>query len=266
MGLEGRDYRAVLRIVESASAANTLEGFRHATLEGLATELGHRDLTFFVGPTVEDAFADPQPAVLGRAGRMLDEYVCRYWREDLYARPQVVEMFRRRAVLALEELPRAAAPAERRYVEQFLVANHIHDEIGIKLDTRSTGVALIGVLGDGRRRFDARDVARLELLSGPLSSVLRFFLRAERRSPGREGLSPREREVAELVAGGLSNREIARTLCVGEHTVKKHVTRALAATGCATRTQLAIAWREGVRRAGSPAPAAARAPRGPSPA
>jgi DNA-binding CsgD family transcriptional regulator len=152
------------------------------------------------------------------------------------------------------------------YVEQFLVANHIHDEIGIKLDTRSTGVALLGVLGDGRRPFDARDVARLELLSGPLSSILRFYLRAERRTVDPAVLSPREREVAELVAGGLTNREIARTLCVGEHTVKKHVTRALAATGCATRTQLAIAWREGLTRAGSPAPAAAPAPPGPSPA
>jgi DNA-binding NarL/FixJ family response regulator len=49
--------------------------------------------------------------------------------------------------------------------------------------------------------------------------------------------------VAELVAGGLTNREIARTLSIGEPTVKKHVTRALAATGCSSRTQLAITWR-----------------------
>ena len=242
--LEQTDYRAVLRVVEAASRANTLEHFRLATLDAMAGELGYRDLTFFVGPTVAEAFADPLPTVMGRAARMLEQYVSGYWRADLYARPQVVSMFRRRPVLALAELPRPSGPADRRYVEQFLVANHIDDEIGIKLDTQGTGVALMGVLGDGRRRFDARDVARLQLFSGPLSSILRFYLRADRRAPEWPLLSPREREVSELVAGGLTNREIARTLCIGEPTVKKHVTRALAATGCATRTQLAIAWRE----------------------
>ena len=164
--LEARDYRAALRVVESVSRANTLEGFRHATLDAFATELGYRDLTFFVGATAEDAFADASPAVLGRAGRMLDQYVCGYWREDVYARPRALAMFRTRSAVALRELPRPASTGEQRYVERFLVANHIHDEIGIKLDTGGTGVALIGVLGDGRRPFGPRDVARLELLDG----------------------------------------------------------------------------------------------------
>jgi hypothetical protein len=39
--LEARDYRAALRVVESVSRANTLEGFRHATLDAFATELGY---------------------------------------------------------------------------------------------------------------------------------------------------------------------------------------------------------------------------------
>jgi DNA-binding CsgD family transcriptional regulator len=241
--LDARDYEAALRVDDSVSRANTLEGFRHATLDAFATELGYRDLTFFVGDTAEAAFADPRPTVLGRAGRMLEQYVCGYWRQDVYARPCALALFRRRSAVALRELPRPASTGERRYVEQFLVANHIHDEIGVKLDTGGTGVALIGVLGDGRRPFGARDVARLELVTGPLASILRFYTRAERRAGSLGSLSAREREVAELVAGGLSNREIARTLSITEPTVKKHVTRALAATGCASRTQLAIAWR-----------------------
>jgi DNA-binding CsgD family transcriptional regulator len=241
---EARDAHAVLRIVEAVSRANTLEAFRLSTLDALARELGYRDLTFFVGPTVEEAFADPRPTVQGRAARMLEQYVGGWWREDVYARPCALELFRRRSVVALRELPRPAGARERRYVEQFLVANRIDDEIGVKFDTASNGVALMGVLGDGRRPFDARDVARLELLSGPLSSILRFYLRAERRVAQRPALTAREREVAELVAAGLTNREIAATLSVGEHTVKKHVTRVLGAMGCATRTQLAIAWRE----------------------
>jgi hypothetical protein len=151
-GLDARDYRAALRVVESASRANTLEAFRRATLDAFATELGYRDLTFFVGATAEDAFSDASPAVLGRAGRMLDQYICGYWREDLYARPRALAMFRTRSAVALRELPRPASTGERRYVEQFLVANHIHDEIGVKLDTGGTGVALIGFSGTGGGR------------------------------------------------------------------------------------------------------------------
>lgn len=244
--LEACDYRAALRVVDAASRAHTLDGFRQATLDVLGTEFGYGDCTFFVGDTAEAAFGDPQPAVAGRAGRMLEQYVCDFWREDVYARPHALALFRRRSVVALRELPRPRTPGERRYVERFLVANRIDDEIGIKLDTEGAGVALIGVLGDGRRPFGALDVARLELVARPLAGILRFYLRAERRVTAAPQLSPREREVAELVAAGLSNREIACTLCVGEPTVKKHVTRALRATGCASRTQLAIVWRTAV--------------------
>ena len=49
-------------------------------------------------------------------------------------------------------------------------------------------------------------------------------LAAERSSPGEPWrLTPRQREVAQLVERGLSNKEIARTLCIEVSTVKNHV-------------------------------------------
>jgi hypothetical protein len=137
---EARDYRAVLRVVDAAARANTLEAFRMATLEAIARELGYADLTFFVGATVEEAFGDPRPTVLGRAGRMLDQYVGGWWRDDVYARPPAVAMFRRRPAVALRELPRPAGARERRYVEQFLVANRIRGgEAPMLLPARARG-------------------------------------------------------------------------------------------------------------------------------
>jgi non-specific serine/threonine protein kinase len=53
-------------------------------------------------------------------------------------------------------------------------------------------------------------------------------------------LSPRESEVTHLVAAGYSNRQIAEALCIGEDTVKKHVSHALAKTGMTNRTELAL--------------------------
>lgn len=60
-------------------------------------------------------------------------------------------------------------------------------------------------------------------------------------------LTPREREVLELIAEGLSNAEIVDQLIVSEATVKTHVARILMKTGSRDRAQLvARAHRYGV--------------------
>lgn len=53
-------------------------------------------------------------------------------------------------------------------------------------------------------------------------------------------LSPREREVLQLLAQGLTNREIARTLTVSASTIKIHVEHILAKLGVSDRTQAAV--------------------------
>ncbi|MFD0891279.1 LuxR C-terminal-related transcriptional regulator, partial [Streptosporangium algeriense] len=54
-------------------------------------------------------------------------------------------------------------------------------------------------------------------------------------------LTRREREVAELVAEGLTNRQIAHRLVVVQRTVDSHVEHILAKLGFSARTQIA-AW------------------------
>ncbi len=51
------------------------------------------------------------------------------------------------------------------------------------------------------------------------------------------GITPRELEVLELIAEGLSNREIAERVYVSENTVKTHSSRILFKLGAQRRTQ-----------------------------
>jgi non-specific serine/threonine protein kinase len=53
-------------------------------------------------------------------------------------------------------------------------------------------------------------------------------------------LTPREREVAALVARGLTSRQIAAELGLAERTVETHVNRVLHKLGLTSRTQIAV--------------------------
>jgi DNA-binding NarL/FixJ family response regulator len=59
-----------------------------------------------------------------------------------------------------------------------------------------------------------------------------------------EPLSDREREILQLIASGLSNREIADKLFITEGTVKNHVTNILGKLDVRDRTQAALKARE----------------------
>ena len=64
-------------------------------------------------------------------------------------------------------------------------------------------------------------------------------------------LTPREREVLEMVAEGLPNKLIARRLEISEATVKAHLTRILERLGVSDRTQAALwAQRHGLGAGG----------------
>jgi DNA-binding NarL/FixJ family response regulator len=57
-------------------------------------------------------------------------------------------------------------------------------------------------------------------------------------------LSPRELEVAQLVARGLTNKQIGQTLYVSERTAENHVQHILAKLDLRNRSQIA-AWASG---------------------
>jgi DNA-binding NarL/FixJ family response regulator len=105
-------------------------------------------------------------------------------------------------------------------------------------------VAAIRVAADGGSIFAPSATRRL---------IDEFARRARRKAPpGLEDLTPRELEVFRLIAGGLSNEEIAAKLFVSEHTAKTHVAHILRKLNLRDRTQaVVLAYESGIVEPGA---------------
>jgi len=84
----------------------------------------------------------------------------------------------------------------------------------------------------------AAEFRRLEM-PGPLASADALLTRVDSAQRVANPLSPRESEVASLIARAMSNRQIAEQLVLSERTVETHVRSILAKLGYSTRTEIA---------------------------
>ncbi|MFN8526386.1 MAG: helix-turn-helix transcriptional regulator [Chloroflexota bacterium] len=87
--------------------------------------------------------------------------------------------------------------------------------------------------GDASVRLDLRAA---DLVGCPVVVVTKGAVSSDAML---DQLSPRERQVARLIARGLSNKLLARTLGISLHTVKDHVHNILSKTGLANRAEVA---------------------------
>ena len=127
-----------------------------------------------------------------------------------------------------------------------------HFEAGMRIDTQlgarpnvargRLGLArALAETGERRRAVELARAAAAEARRLDMPGLLRAadtFL-AEVAARTDDPLTPREREIADLVAQALTNRAIADKLVLSERTVESHVRRILAKTGLTTRTELA---------------------------
>ncbi len=98
-----------------------------------------------------------------------------------------------------------------------------------------------------------RDVYRGESALHPsiARKVIRELCRPADLAPTEKPLTVRELEVLRLVARGLPNREIGKSLCISESTVRVHVSSILSKLHLANRTQAALyALQEGLTKLG----------------
>jgi DNA-binding NarL/FixJ family response regulator len=145
---------------------------------------------------------------------------------------------------------------ERRRPSLLLIDYRLHDAMGTELlrDLRQSGVATPALLMTANEQSGFNEAARdagaqgTALKSGRIEELLEtlrvvargdsaFDARHPKRAPGRAALSPREREVLQLVAAGSTNKEIAATLSIGGETVKTMLARIFAKLGVRSRAE-----------------------------
>jgi DNA-binding NarL/FixJ family response regulator len=152
-----------------------------------------------------------------------------------------VELTLGRAAAALGQRDRAVADLE--------TAAESADRAGAGGFSAEAGyhlaVALVARDGPGDRdragaaAVDADRLARSLGMAAYLDRTAALAARLRDTQPA--GLSPREVEVARLVAEGLTNRQIAERLVISERTAQNHVQHILTKLGFTTRAQIA-AW------------------------
>ena len=118
---------------------------------------------------------------------------------------------------------------------------------------------------DSRRTdfFTERDLVFFTAVAGWIGMVIQraelfeqVSVEAERRGARRSAeeigrITRREREIAALIAEGLSNAELARRLTLTEGTIGNHVAHILRKLGLKSRTQIAVwAVERGLYRSG----------------
>lgn len=104
----------------------------------------------------------------------------------------------------------------------------------------------LSAVGDLARAVDyartaAADARRLDM-PGLLAGADEFLAGAAAKARAQDPLTAREREVAELVAQAMLNRDVARALVLSERTVESHVRSILAKTGLKSRTEITRWW------------------------
>src|SRR5690606_7299758 len=174
-----------------------------------------------------------------RAEQLLASYLRR---AERLRRPMALAAIHR--ALGLAHAARGRLPEAIRAIE---IALGHEDQSGVPFSRARTLLAA----GRVRRRSGERRAARAAIAEaldtfgrlGALAWVARSRAEAD-RVPGRrptpsDDLTPTERRVAELVAIGRTNREVAAELFVAQKTIEANLTRIYAKLGVRSRAELA---------------------------
>jgi DNA-binding CsgD family transcriptional regulator len=228
---------SVLEPIAAAVGAETASLRRFGLVDGVPTLLSVVDLA--VAASVREAYLaryfelDPVRRILARC-----------LARPLFADPQ------RRGQWSSDD----AAPPEgvayredfRRYRNEFLLPNHFYHHVGFCVQSADGGtLALDFHRGSRSSQFGALEHARARLVAAYLHAKIgaKWPRAPSSTAPPAVALTNREAEVAQAVALGLTNKQVAENLGISVRTVENHLRSIFAKCDVATRTRLAAKLR-----------------------
>ncbi|WP_460338356.1 helix-turn-helix transcriptional regulator [Actinoallomurus acanthiterrae] len=229
--LQPADYRRLFAVLDDVIEAADIHVLRKTLLTSLARHFA------WTKATIRHASIDKLPLSPDSADRAAPG-------QDPLSLACVQSRLRAHGVVAMSELKGASEP-ERLAIERFCRRHGIVDAIAVRIDAGVVGAEYLVVAFEenGARSLER---AILGKLGRQLAPLLQQHLTRHQLAANGQPLTKRESQIADLIAEGLSNGEIARTLHVTVDTVKKHLTHIFAKTGCASRTQLALSRSNGI--------------------
>lgn len=230
------EYERVFAILDVCSQAETLDAFKSVLMGALHEHYDCLNTTFFAGPTFVTAFSDPDPVVTGRIMPVIDEYQARWYPKDVFASAQSRAALSKSPAISAGKLGGLAGDSIS-YLQDFLYRKQLHSAAVMHLDLANDCHGLVGLFDSEGREPDRVRLHAMGLLSRQLSNLAKL-LPGQPLPSWRECLSPRQIELAELVADGHTNEEIASILNLGVDTVKKYVSRVFTATRVRNRAEL----------------------------
>jgi DNA-binding CsgD family transcriptional regulator len=215
--------QAAVDILESAWEQMLRDGPSDLSISPVAPDLA--EALVAVG-RLDDALAVTSTLRASPAG-------ARPWSRAMAARCEALVASARSDHVAARARIALALEAHLELPEPFEHARTLHIEGRVERSARNWGAAR-KALTEALERFDALGAARWsEKTAADLARL------PGRRPANGQVLTTREREVAELVAGGLANKEVAARLFVSVRTVEATLSKVYAKLGVRSRTELA---------------------------
>ncbi|MCL2769282.1 MAG: helix-turn-helix transcriptional regulator [Solirubrobacterales bacterium] len=245
--MHAKAVKAILELVADADSAGSIVSFRADLLAALANTLRcdvlvFNDFQLLPGPaalgtpTVTCTATPPLEPSHAIAPALLDAFLCHVSQHPLI---QLHAAGHCRALRLSDVTSMRRFRHGPLYAEFFRPATVSHQ---LTIGFEGPRERLVGVwLNRARRDFSEDELLLAELLR----PHLRAAELAARRAVARATLTPREREVLDLVATGATNHAVADALIVSPGTVKKHLDNIYAKLGARTRAAAA-------HRAGAP--------------
>ena len=232
------DYGRLIRVIESVDHAVDLLEFRQRLADALRNWFGFLGVSVLHGETLEAALETGCGIQAGYSAQFLAQYRERWqFHDPLRAEPAMSRLLEA-GVLRLSDVA-----ADSRFRTEYLARNGMTDKVVMVIDGGPAGVLFLSIAIRDAPAASAREAAVLRSLRRLLIPLVVGLLarhRAQEALRASWSLTPREWEVADLAAQGLTNQQIADRLFIGVHTVKKHLTRVLSESACTSRTQLAV--------------------------